>query len=118
MRLVIEKCLDRMKLIKFIRTRESQPLSKTIEIVENLPYMFEYVSKMEAESLQKIMEGFAICSIEREEWEDDGFPMQFNCNINPPQEYIDASAWYETLTDQHKQFVDEIVKWRSRPAVC
>ena len=119
MRLVIQEYFDRVKFVKWLRAKENLPLHEAVEISRNLPYAFEFLSKLDAKAMQQEVAVFAISILEEEEDDKviDCCPI-FNWNINPPQEYIDAADWYNTLSDQHKQFVDEIVKWRSRPAVC
>lgn len=120
MKLIITKYTDRLKLIKFfrcIRGAYNTSLSDAVYYVNHLPYVFDGISKFYAEEIQKKIKDCALFSIEENELNEDKF-CNYNLNINPPQEYIDAIAWYETCCEEHKQYIDQIVLWKNKPAVC
>lgn len=117
MKLTITKVLDRVKLIQFFRKEiKDISLQEAVLYVNTLPYKFENLGKYEAESLKKELSGIAEVEIEEESHEQE---FNFcNMNINLPQEYIDAMAWYETLSEENKKHVSQIASWWGRPAVC
>jgi hypothetical protein len=115
MKITIHKYSNRIDLIKFLRSKENIELSKAVEIVKNLPYVFENLSKWDAQCLQREIENFAISTLEKEK-EDQEYETS-TCNFDPPQEYKEAVAWEETLSDQQKQYINVIVRWRASPVV-
>lgn len=116
MKLTITKYIDRLKLIKFFRTYYiTMTLTEAVYNTDNLPYVFE-VSKADGNDIREAIKSFALFSIE-EDKEDFGF-CNYNLNINPPQEFLDALGWYSSCTEEQKNYIDQIVLWRSRPAVC
>lgn len=121
MRLIIKKCLNRLKLIKFFRSYiYDLPLIKAVYYADNLPYVFDHQDKPDIQEIQTIIKDFTIFSVEdnEEDKEINIYASCYNLNINPPQTYIEAMDWYETLSDEHKKHIDEIVLWRHRPGVC
>lgn len=113
--ITINECSNRIKLIKFFRSYDHYlSLSEAIYRADHLPFTYER-SHADIVDIENQIKDFAKFEIEEE---DEYGSIVYNWNINPPQEYIDAVAWYETLSDQEKNHVDQIATWRMRPAVC
>lgn len=117
MKLTITKATNRVELIKFFRQDiKDLPLQEAIYYVNNLPYSFVGLSSFTVKDLQERIKNFADSEIEKE-IEDIEYDT-YNCNINPPPEFIQAMAWYETLSSEEKKHVDQLSLWWNRPAVC
>ena len=111
--ITINECSNKIKLIKFFRSfNRNITLSEAVYRADHLPFKYEE-SHADIVDIENQIKDFAKFTTE----EEKEF-CYYNLNINPPQEYIDAVAWYETLSEQEKYHVDQIAIWRSRPAVC
>lgn len=116
--ITINESSDRIKLIKFFRSFDPYlTLSEAVYRADHLPFTYEK-SHADIIDIENQIKNFTKFTVE-EKKEDNYCDLTiYNCNINPPQEYIDAMVWYETLSNQEKNHVDQIAIWRSRPAVC
>ena len=116
MKFTITKCKNKLSLVKFFREEiRNITLQEALHFVENLPYSWNDISKAEADDLRRRTADFTDSTIEQDI--EDNYSC-YNININPPPEFITAMAWYETLSEEEKIYVDQIALWRNRPAVC
>lgn len=118
MKLTINSTSDRIKLIKFLRSYYTNlTLKDAIDLADNLPSSFEDLSKADCNDVKKQILDYTSFSVEEEEKFQCDFGI-FNININPPEEFLDALAWYDSCSDEHKAYIEQIISWRSRTAVC
>ena len=117
MKITINKVLKRIEFVKWIRTEFTKmPFAEAIFIADNPPYVIEGLSKSHSEEIKHNLEGLAECLLESDYYDDDY--TIWNQNINPPPEYVAAMAWHDTLSPEEQAHIEQIVAWRSRPAVC
>lgn len=115
-KLIIEKALNRLELVKFFREENSKiSLSEAVYYTNNLPYTFDDVSIFYAEEMKKRLSSIAEASIKDDE---KYIEHNFNANINPPEEAIKAMEWYNTLSEEEKSHFAALFSWWNRPAVC
>jgi hypothetical protein len=122
--LIINKCLNKITLIKILRENSyylnienDKPLSYYVSIVNNLPHAFPYLTQEICDRLGKEINNLAEFSLEKEinPYGDDFY---YNSNIEPPIEVKEALIWYDSLSDDIKKHIINLHSWWSRPAVC
>jgi len=106
---------NNIKLIQWLRKlNPSYSLIQAKHLVMNLPYIQDNQLYID-DQLRSELSEIADFDYEYDLVEDVA---SYNCNINPPQEYVDAMVWYDTLSVSDKDKIDVIVRWQRRPAVC
>ena len=118
MKLTIVKYTDKVKLIKFLRDphfsylRAGDSLQQALYIVNNLPHVFTDLCKNDCDKIQDQIKNCAVSVANLEEW-DYHYNDDFGRQYTPPKEFLEAQEWFETLTEEHKNHINEIVKWKS-----
>lgn len=127
MKVTVSEITNKIGFIhSFRKIYNHMSLQEVLSFVNSLPYIIEVSSETEANEIKNSLNNYAKIEIEEEEeiqydprlGAPVGFNILYNCNINPPQEYIDAMAWHDSLSEKEKEHINQIILWRSRPAVC
>jgi len=118
MKLTIIKCSDRIKLVKFFRFFTMDlALREAIYRADHLPFTYEDLPPADIREIEKEIRDFAEFVIEDDDY-DNNIPcgvFMYNLSINPPQEYVDAMAWYDTLSEKEKNHIEQIIIWKNLP---
>jgi len=116
MKLTIINTNNKIKLAKILRQEFTNlTLNETMNALSNLPYSFEELGSCVAKELKQKLEEFAMVELQEDPTDLFG---TYNTNINPPKEYTEALNWYNELPEINKSYVDVMIEWRNRPAVC
>lgn len=106
-------------LIKTLRKEFPKlTLGDIVQSLYNLPYSIGEIDAYHAENIKKEIEKFSVVKLEKDALESVDNCEVFNINIELSKEYTVALAWYDELQDFEKSYVNTIVEWRNRPAVC
>jgi len=113
MNLIITKCLDRLKLVTFIRhklTRYTILPKEAFYIADHLPYIKECLWRDEADHLANELNGIAEFTIELTQEEINHKLQEDFLN----KKYTEAQEFYDSLSKEDQEKIDLLIQ-RNQP---